>query len=1037
MIKSHAGVGSGIRFALVVTAISLAGSLQAMAGQNLFWSGNGTTQGGAGTWNTTTAHWDTAATGTPPGTYGTTWANANVDSAEFGGTSGAVNISGPLVVNLITTDLLGFNIGNGNAAGATNTITFSGAGAGVNTNYAGGTTTLSAIFNGTLTKSGAGRLELGNGSNPNTVKYVLNGGALTSASIARVSTNAPTALVQDFFTFNGGGWGINTGSQDTGATRGITIKSGGAFFGSSATTINLTISSPIVGTEGGGLTVTNVGPFVGNSHQSFNLLILNNTTATPNSWDGNLTIATGTVRLGAANQVPDTAVVNMVAGTFFDLATNTANETVKSISGAGGTVQVGGATLTINNPAGETYGGLFSSTASGVVIKNGSGAFTMNGSSVGFNGEFVMNNGTLGVGNSNLFGNAASTSKVTINGGVFSNTGTGGKTIPSPIPVAINADFAADDSLFNSSTPGQILFNGPITLKNGTRTITVNGTANLGLGGVVDDEGATRGIIKNGSGNLSLPNAANTYTGNTTINQGSISVDGDGSVGNGTGTLILNGGTFNASANHSTSSGAPTPNPVNVTASSSITCSAAAATPIFEFTGPVTGTAGQTLTFQDNSATATLFKPRFSGGNFTFDSNISLLTGTGALAATVQFESFNTTGTTQTYTGVISGPGSYNRSASAGGTGGTTIFSGPNTYSGGTLLGDGTIGFGVDSVGPANAPTSGPVGTGAITVNNINSPTLAAVGGARNVGNSIAFGAGNVMGISGSNDLTLAGDVSLGAVVRTITVTNSGQSVMSGAISGTTGAGLIKNGAGTLKITGNNTYDGSAPSVGTYGTAINVGTLLVSNTSGSGTGIGSVNVASGAVLGGTGTVGGAVVNDGTIAPGESVGTLSVTGNVTDDAGSSWAIELSGATADKLAVTGNIDLLATDSLVVTGTGSGTSWIIGTYTGTENGAFDTITSGYTVSYGGGNITLNAVGSCAPGDLNCDGHVDAQDYVFWRKTNGPAGNYTAWRANFGVPPGAGSGGGLKGGGAVPEPSAIGLLLIGLLTLGFRRRA
>src|SRR5262249_55040825 len=159
--------------------------------------------------------------------------------------------------------------------------------------------------------------------------------------------------------------------------------------------------------------------------------------------------------------------------------------------------------------------------------------------------------------------------------------------------------------------------------------------------------------------------------------------------------------------------------PVQILVSSSITCSASAATPIFDFSGPITATAGQTLAFQDNAAAATLFKPRFSGGSFTFDGNISLMTGTCALAATTQFENFNTTGTTQTYTGVISGPGSLNRSASSGGTGGTTILKGQNTYSGGTLLGDGTIEFGVDSVGPSNTPTSGPVGTGTITVNNV------------------------------------------------------------------------------------------------------------------------------------------------------------------------------------------------------------------------------------------------------------------------------------------------------------------------------
>ena len=111
---------------MATVAISLLAGQPAKA-TNLFWSANGTTQGGAGTWNTTTPHFDTTAGGTPSGTYGVTWVNTNVDSAEFGGTSGQVNLAGPITVNVIKTDITGFNIGNANAAGALNRIDFSGA----------------------------------------------------------------------------------------------------------------------------------------------------------------------------------------------------------------------------------------------------------------------------------------------------------------------------------------------------------------------------------------------------------------------------------------------------------------------------------------------------------------------------------------------------------------------------------------------------------------------------------------------------------------------------------------------------------------------------------------------------------------------------------------------------------------------------------------------------------------------------------------------------------------------------------------------
>jgi hypothetical protein len=75
---------------------------------------------------------------------------------------------------------------------------------------------------------------------------------------------------------------------------------------------------------------------------------------------------------------------------------------------------------------------------------------------------------------------------------------------------------------------------------------------------------------------------------------------------------------------------------------------------------------------------------------------------------------------------------------------------------------------------------------------------------------------------------------------------------------------------------------------------------------------------------------------------------------------------------------------------------------------------------------------------GDYNGNGTVDAADYVLWRK-GGPLQNegdnpgvvdqadYAVWRANFGRTTGGGSG--LAS--AVPEPSALALVVLGLLSL------
>ena len=96
----------------------------------------------------------------------------------------------------------------------------------------------------------------------------------------------------------------------------------------------------------------------------------------------------------------------------------------------------------------------------------------------------------------------------------------------------------------------------------------------------------------------------------------------------------------------------------------------------------------------------------------------------------------------------------------------------------------------------------------------------------------------------------------------------------------------------------------------------------------------------------------------------------------------------------------------------------------------------------------ITNAAPGT--PGDYNNDGKVDAADYVIWRENNGttntlpndPNGGiigqnqYDTWKANFGKVTGSGSG--LGGSAAVPEPTAaaLGLLALTVVTAFPRRR-
>jgi fibronectin-binding autotransporter adhesin len=91
---------------------------------------------------------------------------------------------------------------------------------------------------------------------------------------------------------------------------------------------------------------------------------------------------------------------------------------------------------------------------------------------------------------------------------------------------------------------------------------------------------------------------------------------------------------------------------------------------------------------------------------------------------------------------------------------------------------------------------------------------------------------------------------------------------LAGEVSGE--GGLQKIGGGYLELSAANTYGG--------GTVVDAGVLVVSNTSGSATGSGTVVVNAGGTLGGSGSIAGSVsVVDGILAPGSSPGTLNVGG----------------------------------------------------------------------------------------------------------------------------------------------------------------
>src|SRR5205823_5873681 len=116
----------------------------------------------------------------------------------------------------------------------------------------------------------------------------------------------------------------------------------------------------------------------------------------------------------------------------------------------------------------------------------------------------------------------------------------------------------------------------------------------------------------------------------------------------------------------------------------------------------------------------------------------------------------------------------------------------------------------------------------------------------------------------------------------------AGSGNFAGTISGS--GSVIKNTAGTLTLTGANTFSG--------GTTVSAGVLAVNNISGSGTGSGSVTV-SGGTLQGTGSIAGnLILAGGTVSPGNSIGTLNAASATLN----------SGSLSFELAAPGTSDLL---------------------------------------------------------------------------------------------------------------------------------
>ena len=203
--------------------------------------------------------------------------------------------------------------------------------------------------------------------------------------------------------------------------------------------------------------------------------------------------------------------------------------------------------------------------------------------------------------------------------------------------------------------------------------------------------------------------------------------------------------------------------------------------------------------------------------------------------------------------------------------GGTLVLSGDSTYSGGTVLDEGMLSVGHDSA----------LGIG----------TLYANGGTLDIQDGITI----------ANATDLQNDLD-------INVNDGATGTHAGTIFGA--GGLTKEGGGALKLTGTSTYTGP--------TTVNAGKLIVNGTIAS-----EVTVNDGGMLMGSGMVGGdaMIMSGGMYAPGNSIGTQTIAGNLMFASGAVLQVEVNAAGAgDKVIVSGTVNLTGAALQVLAANGS---------------------------------------------------------------------------------------------------------------------
>ena len=497
--------------------------------------------------------------------------------------------------------------------------------------------------------------------------------------------------------------------------------------------------------------------------------------------------------------------------------------------------------------------------------KTGNGTWALTGSTSAVT-PWTIDAGTLSISAAGSLGAAGSS--LTFNGGTlqFSNTfdlasgnaivlaAGGGSIDTNTFDTSISQPVSGTGNLMvyglgQLTLAGANTYSGTTTIGNATTLSLGPGGAIAGSSGVVDNGAFDISATSHGASVTGLTGTGTVYLGNQTLTLTSASGTFAGNI-SGRGGLVLTGGTETL-AGTSTYAGN--------TSIAAGTLALAGASSIASSSSLI-----------DNGT----FDISGASGNET----IAALTGSGAGAVALGANNLIISNGSGTFAGTIAGAGGLQLA------GGTTTLAGTSTYAGNTSITGGTLLVSNDSA-------LGAAGGNLLLSSGGTLGAMSPFGTARlidvaNTGGSLAGPAGTSLDPTTANALTLTGTLNLAG-----TLTTRG-TVIDNATSQT------------------NTGTGSAPVVTVANGLFEVGDSIHGST----VLHAMVTVDASAILRGHGTIAGDVANNGGIvAPGGTIGVMTVTGNYAQNPASTLSIEITpndqapGISYSQLAVTGSVQL----------------------------------------------------------------------------------------------------------------------------------